>query len=57
VFDVVIFAMTLYKTLTRPRGSFGLLAMIMRDGMYKLLVHFYCTVVEDLIITGTVYFG
>jgi hypothetical protein len=36
VFDVVIFAMTLYKTLTLPRGSgIGLLRMIMFDGTYN----------------------
>jgi hypothetical protein len=50
VFDVAIFAMTLCKALTVPRGSgFGLLAVIMRDGMYDWLVHFYCTVAEELI--------
>jgi hypothetical protein len=58
VFDVSIFAMTLYKALTVPRGSgFGLLTMIMRDGMYDLLIQFCCIVVNDLIFTGTVYFG
>jgi hypothetical protein len=58
VFDVVIFAMTLYRALTVPRGSgFGLLTMIMRDGMHKWIIHFYCTVAKDLIFTGTMYFG
>jgi hypothetical protein len=35
VFDFVIFAMTLYKAMTLPRGDFGLLTVIMRDGMYN----------------------
>jgi hypothetical protein len=35
VFDIAIFAMTLYKAMTLPRGDFGLLTMIMRDGMYN----------------------
>lgn len=34
VFDAVIFALTLYKALTLPRGNgMGLLEIIIRDGM------------------------
>jgi hypothetical protein len=58
VFDVAIFAMTLHKTLTLRKGSgFGLLTMIMRDGMYNCFVYFCCTATKDLISIGTVYFG
>ncbi|KAF7761909.1 hypothetical protein Agabi119p4_9901 [Agaricus bisporus var. burnettii] len=33
IFDICVFAMTLWKTLTLPRGKgLGLLTMIMRDG-------------------------
>lgn len=39
VFDVLIFAMTLYKSLTLPRGGgIGLLTILIRDGTYLLII-------------------
>lgn len=38
IFDILVFGMTLYKTLTLPRGAgIGLLSRIIRDGTDKLI--------------------
>lgn len=43
IFDILVFGMTLFKTLTLPRtGEIGLLTMLMRDGANPFqLVHLY----------------
>jgi len=42
IFDILVFGMTLYKTLTLPRGAgIGLLSQIVRDGMYKVMIKSY----------------
>lgn len=56
LFDIVIFAMTLWRTLKLSKeNSIGLL--MMRDGMCGSLVHSAQTAVKCLILIGTVYFG
>jgi hypothetical protein len=56
IFDVLIFSMTLYKTLTLPSsGGVGLLTMFLRDGVSPTALWRY--VLTDYSSSGTLYFA
>jgi hypothetical protein len=58
MFEVAIFAMIIYKTLRPSRESgFGLFTVILRDGMYNLLVRSCHTGANNFVFAGAMYFG
>lgn len=58
IFDIVVFGMTLYKTLTLPRGGgIGLLSTIIRDGTDLPSLPKTAAVMLMSVFIGTLYFG